>query len=76
MFFTLMTNNVNMSCWSKKALAIEYKIQLKSWIVGLCGLAIIHFFIQLFYVMIQRYNLPRFIQLRKRLVKCHDGVDK
>jgi len=32
-------------------------------------LAVIHFFFQFLYVMIQRYNLPRFIKLKGRLVK-------
>lgn len=37
------------------------------WFVVLCCLAIFNFFIHLLYVMIQRYNLPRFVQLQERL---------
>ena len=33
----------------------------------LWGLGILHFIIQLLYVMIQRYNLPRFIKIKERL---------
>jgi len=37
------------------------------WFAGLWCLALFHFFVQLMYVMIQRYNLPRFVRVRKRL---------
>ncbi|MDR0303095.1 MAG: hypothetical protein LBI04_12390 [Treponema sp.] len=38
-----------------------------AWFAGLWFLAVLHFLIQILYVMIQRYNLPRFVQLRERL---------
>jgi hypothetical protein len=38
-----------------------------AWFVGLWFLAVLHFIIQILYVMIQRYNLPRFVRLRERL---------
>lgn len=39
------------------------------WGSVLAGLAVLHFFMQMAYVMIQRYNLPRFIRLRELMIK-------
>jgi hypothetical protein len=39
-----------------------------AWLAGLWFLAVLHFLIQFLYVMIQRYNLPRFVRLKCRLL--------
>jgi len=44
----------------------------KTLLACLWGLAIFHFFVHILYVMIQRYNLPRFVQLNKRLKLNHN----
>jgi hypothetical protein len=39
----------------------------KMWFVGLWCLAVFHFLIHILYVIVQRYNLPRFILLQERI---------